>query len=91
VPRAEVESFLQLIQRLHVALVGVQPSRRFVQRLRQDLIGQSQWNLVNRVRYLPPRVQIAAGIALIAGFILLSRRRLAALAREDRQLEASTF
>jgi hypothetical protein len=91
VPRAEVESFLQLIQRLHVALVGVQPSRRFVQRLRQDLIGQSQWNLVNRVRYLPPRVQIAAGIALIAGFMLLSRRRLAALAREDRQLEASTF
>ncbi|MFQ3565997.1 MAG: hypothetical protein SNJ59_03270 [Aggregatilineales bacterium] len=91
VPRAEVESLLQLIQRLHVALVGVQPSRRFVQRLRQDLIGQSQWNLVNRVRYLPPRVQIAAGIALIAGFMLLSRRRLAALAREDRQLEASTF
>lgn len=91
VPRAEVESFLQLIQRLHVVLIGVQPSRRFVQRLRQDLIGQPHWNLVNRVRYLPPRVQIAAGIALIAGFMLLSRRRLAVLAREDGQLEASTL
>ena len=32
--------------------------------------------MVSRLRYLPPRVQIAAGIALVAGFMLLSRRRM---------------
>ncbi len=76
VPRADVEGLLKVIQRLHIVLVGVRPSRRFAQRLRQDLMGQ-QWNVISRLRYLPPRVQIAAGIALIAGFMLISRRRFA--------------
>ena len=76
VPRADVEGLIKLIGRLHVVLVGVRPSRRFAQRLRQDLMGQ-QLNVISRLRYLPPRVQIAAGIALIAGFMLISRRRYA--------------
>lgn len=83
VPRSEVEGFITVIRRLHVALVGVQPSRRFVRRLKQDLVGAQTKNIIDRVRYLPPRVQIAAGIALIAGFILFNRRRLVLEAREN--------
>lgn len=76
VPRAEVDSFVRVINRLHLALVGVQPSRRFARRLKQDLIGVPNRNVLSRVRHLPPRVQIAAGIALVAGFMFLSRRRM---------------
>ncbi|MBI5666661.1 MAG: hypothetical protein HZC41_01525 [Chloroflexi bacterium] len=76
VPRAEVESLLMLIRRLHVTLVGAQPSRRFVRRLKNDLVGSSNRDMVARIRYLPPRVQLAAGIALVAGFMLLTRRRM---------------
>src|SRR5215475_11956525 len=75
VPRQEVEGLIGIIQRLHVALVGAKPSRRFVGRLRHELVG-SRYNVVARVRYLPPRVQIAAGVAFVAGFILLNRRRM---------------
>jgi len=74
VPRSELEGLINTIQHLHVALVGVRPSRRFAQRLRQELMGQQQRGVINRLRYLPPRVQIAGGIVLIAGFMLLSRR-----------------
>ncbi|HEX2908437.1 MAG TPA: hypothetical protein VHO69_16305 [Phototrophicaceae bacterium] len=74
VPRSEVDSFVGIIRRLHVALVGAQPSRRFVRRLKNDLIGVSNQNVVSRIRYLPARVQIAAGIALVAGFMLFTRR-----------------
>ena len=76
VPRADVEGLVGIIRRLHVTLVGAQPSRRFVRRLKAELVGEHHRNLVARVRYLPPRVQIAAGIALVAGFMLLSRRRM---------------
>lgn len=76
VPRGEVETFVNLIRRLHVTLVGVAPSRRFATRLKMDLLGVSQRDVIQRVRFLPPRVQIAAGVALIAGLMLLQRRRL---------------
>jgi hypothetical protein len=76
VPRDELDNFIRVINRLHIALVGVQPSRRFVRRLKQDLIGVPNRNVLSRVRHLPPRVQIAAGIALVAGFMFLSRRRM---------------
>jgi hypothetical protein len=85
VPRHEVEGLVGLVRKLHVTLVGAQPSRRFVSRLRSDLVGTRRINIVNRVRYLPPRVQLAAGIALVAGFMLLSRRRLIDDARQDAQ------
>lgn len=76
VPRAEVDSLVGIIRRLHLTLVGAQPSRRFVRRLRHDLVGVSNRDVVARIRYLPARVQIAAGIALVAGFMLLTRRRM---------------
>ena len=74
VPRADVEGLISTIKHLHIVLIGVRPSRRFAQRLRQELMGQRQRGVISRLRYLPPRVQIAGGIVLIAGFMLLSRR-----------------
>lgn len=88
VSRADVEGFVRIIRRLHTVLIGVRPSGRFVYRLKQDLMGQPHWDVIARIRYLPPRVQIAAGIALVAGFMLLSRRRFAAIAREETIAEA---
>jgi hypothetical protein len=76
VPRAEVESLIRVIERLHLALVRVRPSRRFAQQLRMDLLEIPHQSVLHRVRFLPPRVQIAAGVALLAGVMLLSRRRL---------------
>jgi len=87
VPRADVEGLVTLIQRLHVALVGVRPSRRFAQRLRQELMGQRR-GMINRVRYLPPRVQIAGAIVLIGGLMLLSRRRATNLPDEGEEAPA---
>lgn len=75
ISRVDVEDLLALIQRLKTTLVGVRPSRRYVARLKQDLVGQAeQRNVIDRWRTLPPRVQIAAMVALLAGFVLLSRR-----------------
>jgi len=87
VPRFEVDSLVALIRRLHLVLVGVQPSRRFVRRLKHDLTGHARRDVISRVRYLPPRVQIAAGVAFVIGFMLLSRRRLLADALRDKQQE----
>jgi hypothetical protein len=81
VPRGDVEGFIGLIRRLHVYMVGVQPSRRFVRRLKQDLIGE-QYGMIARFRHLPPRVQIAAGVALVAGFMIFQRRRMAVDSQE---------
>jgi hypothetical protein len=86
VPRGELEGLVNVIRKLHVVLIGVRPSRRFAQKLRQELMGQRQQSVINRLRYLPPRVQIAGGIVLVAGFMLLQRRRAAAsLAEPDGQ------
>lgn len=79
VPRQDVDGLIRTIRSLHLLLVGVRPSRRFVQRLRHELVG-GRVDVVESLRYLPPRVQIAAGVVVLAGFMLLSRRRLAAAA-----------
>lgn len=85
VSHEQVTGFVSLIYNLHQALVGVQPSKRFVRRLKQDLIATGNVNMLGRVRRLPPRVQIAAGVALVAGFMLISRRRMMADAPEGSQ------
>ena len=82
VPRGRVEDMLKVIRRLHVVLVGQQPSEKFARRLKQDLFGQDP-TMVNRLRYLPARVQIAAGVTVVAGFMLIARRRLIGDAAED--------
>ncbi len=83
VPQDQVTLFVQLINLLHESMSGVQPSKRFVRRLKQDLIVNKEHNVLSRVRHLPARVQIAAGIALVAGFMLFSRRRLISDSREE--------
>jgi hypothetical protein len=85
VPRATVEGLVGIIQRLHMVMVGEQPSRRFVRRLKQDLIGMPDQTVVWRIRHLPLRVQIAAGIALVAGFMLLTRRRMLEEVKHEQQ------
>jgi hypothetical protein len=75
VSKRQIADFLNIITVLQRALVGVKPSRRFTHRLKQDLMGTPRMNVITRIRYLPPRVQIAAGVALMAGFALLLRRR----------------
>src|SRR5512147_2582514 len=85
VPRSDVENFLGVIRRLHIMLVGTQPSRRFVRRLKHDLVGESNRNVVSRIRYLPARVQIAAGVALVAGFMLFTRRRMLEEVKHDKK------
>lgn len=85
VRRTEVDSLVWLIRRLHVTLVGAQPSRRFVRRLKHDLVGTERSSVVARIRYLPPRVQIAAGVALVAGFMLLTYRRVVDESRREKQ------
>ncbi len=72
--RAEVESATDLIDRLCSVLVKQQPSEKFVRKLREDLIGVD-YNVVNRLRYMPARVHIAAGLTLVAGGLMLVTRR----------------
>jgi hypothetical protein len=88
VPRTNVDLFVKVIRRLHMTLVGVQPSRRFVRRLKADLMGLPHYSVVSRVRFLPARVQIAAGLAVIAGFMLLTRRRLMVDVQEAQEAPA---
>ncbi len=78
VSRGDAE-LIRVIRNLHSEFAGVRPSRQFAHRLHHELMMQGQPGLFNRLRYLPPRVQMAAGVAVLAGFLLLSRRRLSAL------------
>lgn len=73
---ARLDELADLIARLDATLCPQQPSPRFVRQLRRDLGGQ-QAGLLERLRHLPGRVQIvAAGLAVIAGgLMLVSRRR----------------
>ncbi|PJF41289.1 MAG: hypothetical protein CUN54_02025 [Phototrophicales bacterium] len=75
VPRAEVNHLLWIIRRLHVTFVGVQPSEKFVRRLKQDLMGSRRRGIFYQIRHLPPRIQIVAGITLIIGLMFVQRRR----------------
>lgn len=81
VSRREYDGAVRLISRLHITLVGVKPSRRFVTRLKAELLGTPRRGVVGQIRHLPPRVQIAAGMALVIGFMLLARRKLVIDAR----------
>ena len=87
---AEVHSLLELIDHMNQTFVPVQPSERFVRRLHQDLMGGESSNVLVRVRKLPPRVQLAAGLALMAGFVFLSRRRSHHPARDEQPQEVMT-
>jgi hypothetical protein len=87
IPSGELQSMALMINQLNRVIVPVQPSQRFVQRLHQDLMGVEGANMLVRVRRLPPRVQLAAGIALVAGVMILSRRRAGSEARHEKAHE----
>lgn len=88
IPREDVEGVLGLIRRLREAFIYVHPSKRYVRRLRVDLVGEPQPNVINAIRYLPPRVQIAAGVALLAGGVMLLNRRRVSLPEGKSAVEA---
>ncbi|PJF24381.1 MAG: hypothetical protein CUN53_18120 [Phototrophicales bacterium] len=74
---AQVNDVLPIVRRLRGSMIRVHPSRRYVYRLRRQLVGAPvrSHGMIARVRYLPPRVQIAAALALVAGAMLIVRRR----------------
>ena len=77
----EVEHFLDLADRINTTLTGVTPSDQFVARLRLALLetaGDDAPGLWRRMRQLPPRTQLAAGLGgatLTAGVVLFATRR----------------
>ncbi len=76
VPPQDIQALMGLIRQLHLTLTGVEPSKQFVIRLRQDILGKQGQRVFSSIRRLPTRVQIAAGVTVAAGFVLLARRRL---------------
>ncbi len=74
VPESRVNGLVDLIHDLRDLLFTQPVSDDFVKRLKEDLIGKKD-GVFDRLRYLPGRVQIAAGLTLVAGFMLISRRR----------------
>lgn len=74
VPRGSLDGMIHLIRDLREMFVWQQPSDAFVKNLKRELLGEPE-GLVQRVRALPGRVQIAAGMALVAGCALILSRR----------------
>ncbi|XWX04251.1 hypothetical protein VZO05_01595 [Aggregatilineales bacterium SYSU G02658] len=83
----EVDQMVGLILRLHTTLLGVQPSPRFVRGLRRELLAMYEDNLVQRIRHLPARVQLAALLVMVGGFAMLFTRRRA----EATKVESATI
>lgn len=74
-PGSEVEDFVDIIRALRAALTPVQPRREFADQLHAELLnGRS--GILERLRHLPARVQIAAILTICAGFLLVVSRRL---------------
>lgn len=76
VPQAEADQLIPMICALHDAHRSQRPSPHFTRKLKRDLMGAPEYTLVERVRYLPPRVQIAAGLAVGTAFGVLILGRL---------------
>lgn len=80
VVRGQAESLLTLAENVQRAMAGVVPSDQFVKQLKLQLTaGGAQDALTwwHRLRQLPPRTQIAAGIGgatITAGLVLLASR-----------------
>ncbi len=86
----EIAQFLPIIRLLSTSYTAVRPSKRYTARLRHDLMGQ-EYTVVERVRYLPARVQIvAAAVAIAAGCLVLLRGRSALLNQSAALAEANT-
>jgi hypothetical protein len=77
----QVKGLLTLAERVNQTLVEVAPSEQFVAQLRRQLTDASdlanRLSLWGRIRALPPRTQLVAGIGgatLTAGVVILASR-----------------
>ncbi len=75
VPPSEAEPLVRLVNRLHQTLTAVRPSRAFAERVKRELYAQYDPSLMGRLRRLPARVQMAALLVFLGGFLFISRRR----------------
>jgi hypothetical protein len=74
VGRGESDDLINLIERINHSMQKVEPSSEFAKSLKADLLGEQRTGVVGRIRKLPARVQYAALVAIIGGFLLLLRR-----------------
>lgn len=78
--RRQVEPLMDMAERMHQSLSAIAPSEQFVKQLHLELMRSMDADsrtLLERIRYLPPGVQIAAGIGgatLTAGLFLIASR-----------------
>ncbi len=72
---ADTEQLMPVVQRLHDTLQWQSPSDEFVSSVKKQLLDEPS-GMLARVRALPGRVHIAAGLTVGAGFALLIRRRI---------------
>ena len=79
----EADSWLHLIHRLKQGMLNEQPSEKFVNNLKRNLLGQQNETLTDKLRSLPARVHVAAGVAVVAGFMLITRRKLTVEANDQ--------
>ena len=76
----DLEALLRLSERIERAMPAVAPSEQYVAQLRHRLLEsdpQGTLSLWRRIRQLPPRTQLAAGIGgatLTAGVVILATR-----------------
>jgi hypothetical protein len=80
VSRSQIDNLLNLAERVSSTLITVNPSDEFVKQLYFDLIEAALNNhpsLWQRIRQMPPRRQLAAGIGgatLTAGVVFIASR-----------------
>ncbi|MCY3575591.1 MAG: hypothetical protein OXG92_04025 [Chloroflexi bacterium] len=68
-------AFAELTKALEAALVPREPREAFARELRAQILNEPN-SAPARLRNLSPRLQFAAALALVAGFMLLMLRRL---------------
>lgn len=76
----QASAFLPTLRALNASYRPVRADRRYAARLRHDLMDQP-YSVVDRVRYLPARVQLAAASVAVLGamLVLIQRSRPARL------------
>jgi hypothetical protein len=74
VSRAESDELIHLIERINRSMEKVEPSAQFSKNLKADLLGEQRTGVVGRIRTLPARVQYAAVVAIVGGFLLILQR-----------------
>jgi hypothetical protein len=74
VARGDADDLINLIERINQSMQKVEPSAQFTKSLKADLMGEPRTGVVGQIRKLPARVQYAAVVAIVGGFLLILRR-----------------